>query len=288
MGELMKNYLFLITIICLSLLSINVYGFEPPKPNGYIVDLAGKLTSEQLIQLNNKLDNLNKTTKNEYAGLIIPSLNGETIEDVSNSTFKSWGVGKKGLDNGVLIVIAVDDRKFRVEVGKGVEGELTDLQSNDILKYTLGPYLKKGEFFEGLNSTYDEVNKTIENRSSVAELKSVNTKNKSGNFKTYLYGGLLSVFILSLIAGLVKKIRDSDEEESGFYPYKDYPDWYKSTNKRVREIKKRKTNKTNKINKSNHSYDYGSSSSNSSSNSSSSDSGFGGGDSCGGGSSGDW
>ena len=164
----MKNYFLILVYLFLVLFTTNSFAFDPPKPNGYIMDLAGKLTTEQVQQLNSKLESINKNTKNEFAALIIPSLNGDSIEDVAHTTFNTWKVGKVGLDNGVLVVIAVADRKSRIEVGKGVEGDLTDLQSNDILRKTLAPCLRQGDFYGGLNSTFDSISSTIESRKTAS------------------------------------------------------------------------------------------------------------------------
>jgi uncharacterized protein len=160
----MKNYLHLIITAFLLFLTNTAAAFEPPVPTGYVVDMADKLSQDQIKDLNVKLKNISDTTSNQFAALIIPSLNGESIDDVAYKTFNTWKVGKAGLDNGVLIVIAVAERKSRIETGKGVGGDLTDLQSNDILRQQLGPHLRKGEFFEGLNASFDAINGTIESR----------------------------------------------------------------------------------------------------------------------------
>lgn len=201
----MKKYMLLLAItIAAIVVSFNSFAFTPPTPTGYVTDLAGKLSDSQLKQLNSKLEDLNKSTKNEFAGLIIPSLNGESIEDVANSTFKSWKIGKAGIDNGVLVVIAIAERKSRIETGKGVEGDLTDLQANDILKNTLAPYLKRGDFYGGLNATFDSLSSTIESRHStkavaVPDSKSSNDKNfpiTSAVIFVSLFGSVFGFFII--------------------------------------------------------------------------------------------
>lgn len=145
----------------------NSWAYNPPTPDGYVMDLAGKLSTSQRTDLNAKLNGINKNTKNEFAVLIIPTLGDELIDDVAQDTFKSWKVGKVGLDNGVLIVIAVAERKSRIQTGKGVEGDLTDLQSNDILRNKLNPHLKQGDFYGGLVDTFDAIISTVESRKLV-------------------------------------------------------------------------------------------------------------------------
>src|SRR5262249_40339264 len=81
---------------------------------------------------------------------VIPSLEGESIDDVAYRAFNTWGVGDKKRDDGVLIVLATGDRKVRIEVGKGLGGSLTDLQANDIIRNDMAPLLKQGKIGEGV------------------------------------------------------------------------------------------------------------------------------------------
>src|SRR6185437_6482165 len=71
---------------------------------------------------------------------------------VAYRAFNTWGVGQKGADDGVLIVLATGDRKVRIEVGKGLGGALTDLQANDIILKDMAPLLAKGQLYEGLDA----------------------------------------------------------------------------------------------------------------------------------------
>lgn len=165
-----KNTKIGMIVLLLAILAIPgiAYAFTPPPapvpPKSYVTDMAHKLTTNDLSKLNIRINQVNRSSSNEIAILILPSLDGESIKDVADLTFKSWKVGKAGLDNGVLIVIAVKDRISRIETGKGVEGDLTDLQASDIIKTNLNPYLKKGDFYGGLTETVDVISKTIESR----------------------------------------------------------------------------------------------------------------------------
>jgi uncharacterized membrane protein YgcG len=167
-GEMkMKKLLTLLIVTMMSLFAVDAFAYTaPPKPdNGwYIVDQAGKLSQDDIKKLNVKIENLNKTTKNEYGALILNSLDGESIDDVAQTTFRSWGIGKKDLNNGVLLVIAVGDRKSRIQTGKGAEGDLPDLLCNDILTKTLRPRLKANDFYGGVNDTIDAMASHVENR----------------------------------------------------------------------------------------------------------------------------
>jgi uncharacterized membrane protein YgcG len=163
----MNKYLAMLVTLVVTFFTTSVLAFTPPAPpaNGwYVVDQAGKLSASQKQKLNHKIEAFNQSTKNEFGVLILASMDGASIEDVANTTFKAWGIGKKGLDNGVLMVISVAERKSRIETGKGVEGELTDLQCNDILRHKLAPHLKRGDFYGGISASLNAISKLMDNR----------------------------------------------------------------------------------------------------------------------------
>lgn len=162
----MKKYLSLLVALAVTLFSFSSFAFTAPeKPaNGwYVLDQAGKLSESEKTQLNQKIENLNKTTKNEYAVVILSTLDGSNIEDAAQDTFRSWGVGKKDLNNGVLLMISVGERKTRIQTGKGAEGDLPDLLCKDILDKTLKPHLKRGHWYEGIDASLDAMSAKMEN-----------------------------------------------------------------------------------------------------------------------------
>lgn len=119
-------------------------------PSEYINDEANILTPEQKQTLNNLVNDFQSQTGNEIAVLIIPELKNETIEGQAVKTFEEWGIGKKGQDNGVLLLVSINDRKLRIEVGYGLEGVLTDLKSNQIIRDVITPEFKNGNYFSGI------------------------------------------------------------------------------------------------------------------------------------------
>src|SRR2546430_4392626 len=92
-----------------------------PSPQGYVTDAAGVLDPSSKAQLESHLAEFERQTSNEIAVATVPSLEGETIETYAVELFKRWGVGKKGKDNGILLLVAPNDRKVRIEVGYGLE-----------------------------------------------------------------------------------------------------------------------------------------------------------------------
>lgn len=163
----MKKYLVLLLTLLVSTFSLNSFAFTaPPKPadNTYVLDQTGKLSGDQVAKLNTKIEALNKSTKNEYAIVLLKTLDGAAIEDAAQDTFRAWGVGKANLNNGVMIMVALAERKTRIQTGKNAEGDLPDLLCKDILDRTLKPLLKKGDFYGGLDATLDSVVSHMESR----------------------------------------------------------------------------------------------------------------------------
>lgn len=157
---------YLLLLIGLFFIASPAYAVTiPSKPDsGFILDQSNKLTPTQMKLLNDKISNLEDSTKNEYGIAIINSLGGYPIEDVAQDTFRSWGIGKANLHNGILIMIATGDRKIRIQTGKGVEGDLPDLAASTIIKEKIAPNLKRNDFYTALNSALDAIASKLESR----------------------------------------------------------------------------------------------------------------------------
>jgi len=123
----------------------------------YVTDKTGTLTSTQLKSLESKLAAFEKETSNQLVVWMEPSLDGNSVEDRSYELAEQNGIGQKGKNNGVLLYIAKDDRKLRIEVGYGLEGALTDALSSQIIRKEITPQFKKGNFFEGINAGVDAI-----------------------------------------------------------------------------------------------------------------------------------
>ncbi|MFA5954464.1 MAG: TPM domain-containing protein [Patescibacteria group bacterium] len=125
--------------------------FSPGIPTGFVNDFASVLSADQKQSLELKLSNNNKTSGNEISVVTIQSLKGDTVENYAVELFKEWGIGKKGKDNGVLLLAAIEDRKVRIEVGYGLEGSLTDAQSYWIIQNDIVPNFRSTKYYAGLN-----------------------------------------------------------------------------------------------------------------------------------------
>jgi uncharacterized protein len=125
--------------------------FEPPPLHGYVVDAAGVLTPEQKYRLETKLGSERERTGFAVVVFLPASLEGESVEDVAYTTAKTWGVGDKDKDNGVVLVVATKERKIRIETGKGVGGSLPDVACWHIIRDVIAPRMKKGDTFDAVD-----------------------------------------------------------------------------------------------------------------------------------------
>lgn len=130
----------------------------PEKPEYGIYDPDHYLTDETISQIR-ELNNVNskKSEKFQMGVYVVKSLNGETIETVANETARAWKIGYSGDNNGALIVVAVEDRKSRIETSNNVASKITDYQTKRFLK-TARPYFKKGDYSNGVLSIANNLN----------------------------------------------------------------------------------------------------------------------------------
>lgn len=141
--------------VCLCMLSaVAVAKDIPPKPSPYrlVNDYAGVLSQSDAQQLEMKLRTFEDSTSNQIAIVIEPSLEDQTdLETYVRDIFMNWGIGQKGKDNGLLIYVAIKEHKFRTEVGYGLNGKITAIQTSTVDREILTPAFRAGKFYEGLD-----------------------------------------------------------------------------------------------------------------------------------------
>lgn len=121
-----------------------------PVLNARVNDNADMLSSGTEKQLESMLAALEQEESTQLAVLTIPSLEGESLEEFSLKVVEKWRLGRQGLDNGALLLIAKEERKIRIEVGYGLEGALTDLESGQIIRNIITPRFRNGNFDGGV------------------------------------------------------------------------------------------------------------------------------------------
>lgn len=151
-----------VSLVALLLLPLLVSAYTSPgQPAGFVNDFGNLLSSEEEASLNSKLEDFRDKTTHEIAVVTVSSLEGDTIENYAVKLFEEWEVGTKE-DDGVLLLVSEQDRRVRIEVGYGLEGDLTDAESFWIIENDIKPAFQEENYFEGLNKATDSIIKSIE------------------------------------------------------------------------------------------------------------------------------
>jgi uncharacterized protein len=190
--------LFIVFIIAVfsftSALAQNV--IEKPNPPVLVSDLAGVLSPEQKQALENKLVAIDDSSSNQIAVVILPTLDGNPIEEYATKLFRTWGIGNKKTNNGILLLIAIQDKKIRIETGYGLEGAIPDITANSIIDNDIKPAFREQAYYEGIDKATDDIAKA-----AVGEYKEKRERRAKGKGSN----PLLFVFILFIIVAILGK-----------------------------------------------------------------------------------
>ena len=152
-------------LLCLLLLMVSKCYAEEityPKPIGSVNDFANVISENDENSLNQLINEVKeKCNGAEIAVVTIQSISPVSIEEYAVRLFEKWGIGKKGADNGVLVLLAINERKARIEVGYGLEGALPDGKCGEIIREQMSPYFKDGDFGTGILSGVSVINQII-------------------------------------------------------------------------------------------------------------------------------
>jgi uncharacterized protein len=134
---------------------------EVPRNDGWVTDLAGLLSPSEEQSLEALMESYRQGTKHEIALLTVPDLKGQPIERFALEVGRAWGIGGKEQNNGALLVVSKADRSVRIEVGRGLEGNLTDSISGRIIRDVIVPRFKRGDFPGGLRQGIEAIHSAI-------------------------------------------------------------------------------------------------------------------------------
>lgn len=153
---------FLTIIFCFSLFTASLAQPKIPEHGGiWVHDYANILSASAKAQLETLLQAHRDSTSTQLAVLIVPSLEGGDIDGYGVEVFKKWALGQAGKDNGVLFLVAMQERQMRIEVGYGLEGVLTDAISSRINRNEVAPYFREGNYEGGIQAGVIAIIKTI-------------------------------------------------------------------------------------------------------------------------------
>ncbi len=150
-----------------------------PSLSARVTDLTSTLSSEQMGVLEKRLAQMEAEKGSQFAILLVPTTEPETIEQYSLRVVERWKLGRKGVDDGVLLLLAMEDRAMRIEVGYGLEGALTDALSSRIIREILTPELRAGRPFEAISGAVDAIEKVLRGEELPPPIAGRNSQNSS-------------------------------------------------------------------------------------------------------------
>lgn len=194
--------LFFFLLVFVVLLPVHA---EVPVPDlsKRVTDLTGTLSASAVQQLDSKLADLETRKGSQIAVLMIPKLDGEDIAAFGIRVAEKWKVGRKGVDDGAILIVAKDDHKLRIEVGYGLEGVIPDAIAKRVIAETITPRFREGDYEGGINAGVDQLIGLIngEPLPAPATRSNQNTGDMGSAFIFSLIGGVIGGAILSMLIG---------------------------------------------------------------------------------------
>lgn len=151
----------LVLVLISSFAALGAEQIPVPDLKGRATDLTQTLSQEELAAIDTKLAALEKAKGSQVVLLVLPTTGAESIEQFSIRVAEKWKIGRKGIDDGVILIVAKDDRKLRIEVGYGLEGALPDVICKRIIDEQIVPHFKAQDFNLGINAGLDAIIKLI-------------------------------------------------------------------------------------------------------------------------------
>lgn len=179
-----------------------------PALNAYVTDLTGTLAPEVRASLNDRLAAFDRETSTQIVVVIIPTVGDEAIEEVGLRIAEENRIGRKGKDNGALLLVARSDRKLRIEVGYGLEGVLTDALSSQIIRKEIVPHFRNNDYAAGIVAGVEAIMSATRNEYTADP----EADSKGGP-------GISSIIVLLIIVFFLTRLRSSGLRRSGFPPF---------------------------------------------------------------------
>jgi uncharacterized protein len=187
-------------VLVVLVLGVSLSAQTFPKPTGRVNDFADVIDAATEAALDRQIDQLEQRTTSEIAVATVSSLDGMSVEEYANKLFKAWGVGQAKQDNGVLVLVAPNDRAMRIEVGYGLEGVLPDGLAGQIIRDDFLPRFRDNDYSGGIRAGVDHVAQVVEKHqvltpAEVAALNEANNDSSSGEPPLWLMVPFFGLFV---------------------------------------------------------------------------------------------
>ncbi|MBT9393100.1 TPM domain-containing protein [Hymenobacter sp. NST-14] len=173
----------------------------PPRPNPprLVNDLGGMLRPDEVAQLERKLVAYNDSTSSQIAVVTVPSLGDYDIFDYAQQLYQTWGIGQKGSNNGILLLIAKEERKARIHTGYGLEGAIPDALSKRIISNTIVPAFKQEQYYQGLDRATDQLIALAKGEYKADQTTQPRSRDSDGSGSGISFWVIIAVLILFIL-----------------------------------------------------------------------------------------
>lgn len=212
-------------LLVLVMIPFMIFGANFPSHNGYVNDFVNVITQNDKSTMDSIIHNYEKQTSIEIAVVTIDNLQGKYIEEYATLLFNTWGIGKKGVNDGILILLSLDehDRRLRIEVGYGLEEFLTDLQCSDIIDNVM-TLLKSGDYSTALLNTLIKIKETVGNKSKEIRNQYVKQQNKERYEQAEkikfvfitVFGAMIIIIFFAFLYNIYKKRQKRKDSQRKF------------------------------------------------------------------------
>lgn len=196
-----------LTILFVILGSVLVFGQYQaiPELKGRVTDITSTLSTQEISSINSKLKTFEEREGSQVVVLIVPTTDPEPITSYSIRVAEKWQIGRSGVDDGVILLIAKDDRKLRIEVGYGLEGAIPDAYAKRIIENIILPQFRQGQFYKGVNDGTGAIIRLIEGEELPAITEAPPSTMGIKHQKLYMFVIIAGMLALSFFKALVKK-----------------------------------------------------------------------------------
>lgn len=192
----------ILAVLLLCLVPTIGAALDVPPLKAHVNDYAAILSPAAVQKIEAELTAFESSDSTQIAVLTIPSLEGESLEEYSIKVAEAWKIGQQGKDNGAILLISKGDRKVRIEVGRGLEGTLTDLVSGRIIRYQIAPRFKQGDFDGGVAAGVGAIMSVVKGEYIASPQDARQGKKGSPRFMTLL----IFLFVACIVLGAISKV----------------------------------------------------------------------------------
>lgn len=205
-GNRRVGWLIGIVLLCLTVVAGAQTAQSIPPLSARVTDLTATLSAEQRSQIETKLAAFERHKGAQIAVLIVPTVKPEGIAEYALRVVEAWQIGRRGVDDGVLLLVAKDDRQLRIEIGYGLEGALNDATAKRIVSETITPRFRQDDFYGGIDAGIDAMIRVIDGEALPPPKPAVNGSNGAGaggGFETLM---LLAFVLIFVVGGMLRAV----------------------------------------------------------------------------------